>query len=347
MQPLNSVINISLAKYKLLLLVLFILIILFLFSSALCSGEPKKSSSINVFENLISINDLSKNNIIFKSTKYDPNNYEVVYHDLEADINAQNGIYKTQKNYYNVLNERGKMVSIPYYGNENPTLPVYNQPGSFIYGNSNYTPSYQDSVYLSKSTGFSTTRNLTPEYNYIGGFCQQYKGSEIELEQKCNAIPRDQCASTSCCVLLGGSKCVSGNEKGPYRKANYTDTTIRNKDYYYYKGKCYGRCDNSIRDDDSSSDDEDEKKHAKYSKDVEWKTYSTPEENLMLESSDQIFDESKSSDLDTPYLYSSTIGTRGSPWNNPAANITPPNAHDPNILTKKYELLKTSQLASK
>jgi hypothetical protein len=64
------------------------------------------------------------------------------------------------------------------------------------------------------------------------------------LEEKCNAVAPESCASTSCCVLLGGEKCVSGNENGPYMTANYTDYTLtaRNKDFYYYQGKCYGNC---------------------------------------------------------------------------------------------------------
>ncbi len=252
-------------------------------------------------ENYETIKDLRGNTIELKPMKYDPNNYDVVYHDIEADINKQSGIYKTQKNFYNVIDKDGKMTSIPYYGNENPTLPVYNKPGSFIYGTSNYTPTYKDTIYLNQTTGLSSTRNLTPEYNYIGGFCQQYKHSKIELEKKCNSISRDQCASTSCCVLLGGSKCVSGNNNGPYRKANYTDTTIRNKDYYYYNGKCYGNCDSSIRDDfsddESTSSRKVKKDSAAVSEGVKWKTYLTPEENNMLETIESSEDDPKSSNL--------------------------------------------------
>jgi hypothetical protein len=43
-------------------------------------------------------------------------------------------------------------------------------------------------------------------------------------------------------VLLGGSKCVSGNENGPSVKSNYSDILVRNKDSYMYMGKCYGNC---------------------------------------------------------------------------------------------------------
>jgi hypothetical protein len=48
--------------------------------------------------------------------------------------------------------------------------------------------------------------------------------------------------TTSCCVLLGSSKCVSGNENGPIMKANYSDVFIPNREYYYYNGRCFGNC---------------------------------------------------------------------------------------------------------
>lgn len=337
-----TVFNESITKYKIIIILFLILTIFYAFSVVLYKGKTT--------ENYDSINNLNENKIKLKSTKYDSNNYDVVYHDIEADLNTQSGIYKTQKNFYNVIDKNGKMISVPYYGNENPTLPIYNQPGSFIYGTSNYTPTYLDSIYLSKTTGVSTTRKLTPEYNYIGGFCQQYKHSKTELEQKCNALPRDQCASTSCCVLLGGSKCVSGNDKGPYRKANYTDRTIRNKDYYYYNSKCYGRCDSSIKND--LSDDENDKQHSIRKKKnnssekhkVSWETYLTPEENNLLEKDESSADDPRSSNLNNPYLYSKNVKKKRSPWKNPSVLISPSNAFEEKILTNKNEVLQGKKI---
>jgi hypothetical protein len=74
------------------------------------------------------------------------------------------------------------------------------------------------------------------------GFCEENKASPFVLEEKCNALKPDTCGSTSCCVLLGGAKCVSGNISGPYMKQNYGDVFVRNKDYYTHMGKCYGNC---------------------------------------------------------------------------------------------------------
>ena len=68
------------------------------------------------------------------------------------------------------------------------------------------------------------------------------KSNDKISKEECGKLEKDACASTSCCVLLGGSRCVGGNEKGPTMKANYGDITIINRDHYFYKGKCYGNC---------------------------------------------------------------------------------------------------------
>lgn len=78
--------------------------------------------------------------------------------------------------------------------------------------------------------------------NYPGGFCNQYKDNKGAIEEKCAALDTNTCASTSCCVLIGGQKCVAGNENGPTNSANYSDYNLRNRDFYYYNGKCYGNC---------------------------------------------------------------------------------------------------------
>jgi hypothetical protein len=79
--------------------------------------------------------------------------------------------------------------------------------------------------------------------NDVGeGFCKFHKTNIERLEQECNKLDNDTCAATSCCLLLGGQKCVAGNENGAKMTANYGDPTIVNREYYYYMGKCYGNC---------------------------------------------------------------------------------------------------------
>lgn len=119
---------------------------------------------------------------------------------------------------------------------------IYYEPGSFKFGASTYVPNYADSIYLSKTTGEVNTGKYMDTTSTLGGQCEYYKESPIKLEEVCNATRPDKCASMSCCVLLGGSKCVAGNESGPIMKSNFADIFVKNRDFYYYNGKCYGNC---------------------------------------------------------------------------------------------------------
>lgn len=142
---------------------------------------------------------------------------------------------------YYFFDKDGNLVYSDVSGS-NVAPVIYYVPGSYKYGASNYVPNYEDSVYMSRTTRQST---VTPVFNtssILGGFCAQHKGDNLKLEEKCNALDVAACASTSCCVLLGGQKCVTGSERGPTNPANYSDFTVVNKDVYYYQGKCYGNC---------------------------------------------------------------------------------------------------------
>ena len=117
--------------------------------------------------------------------------------------------------------------------------PLYYEPGTVKYGGMGYVPSYEQMAY-NNDFKFKTTPN-TVISGQNEGFC---KDADMfgEVEQKCNSLPMDVCATTSCCVLVGGEKCVHGNENGPKQKSIYSDTSIKNRDVYYYQGKCYGNC---------------------------------------------------------------------------------------------------------
>ena len=119
---------------------------------------------------------------------------------------------------------------------------TYHVPGSYPFGSINYVPKYADSIFLSKSTGLSTVTTLPKNAQMKGGFCNYYKNNPDKIEEYCKKTDVNKCASTNCCTLLGGSTCVAGNENGPTNKAHYNNIYIRNKDYYYYQGKCYGNC---------------------------------------------------------------------------------------------------------
>ncbi len=135
----------------------------------------------------------------------------------------------------------GQMVALKPTGDLGAG-PTYYQPGSYKFGSATYVPSYEDSVYLSKTTGQSSTSSYLDPATMMGGACSYYKDQPEKLEEMCLAIDKNNCGAMSCCVLLGGSKCVSGSALGPHNKLNYGDITLRDKDYYYHDGKCYGNC---------------------------------------------------------------------------------------------------------
>ena len=175
-------------------------------------------------ETYVTMNGNIAGNSYVSSIRYDPNNYNTVFH---AEFPNQDSTLPPGKN--------SKLA-----GNI-----VYYQPGSYRYGASSYIPYYEDSVFLTRSN-----KSIVNAPTYIssatqGGFCSYYSTQPDLLEQKCNAIDNASCAATTCCVLLGGQKCVSGNQAGPTMKSNYSDFLIKNKDFYYYQGKCYGNCPSS------------------------------------------------------------------------------------------------------
>jgi hypothetical protein len=119
---------------------------------------------------------------------------------------------------------------------ENPALRDRGTSGA----GSDYraSPSYS---FYDNHTIINTT-NLKNTPGMLGGFCTQNAHSKIDIEKKCSTLGKDVCASTNCCVLLGNETCVAGNEHGPSYQDHYRNPLIRDRDYYYYKGKCHGNC---------------------------------------------------------------------------------------------------------
>lgn len=167
-----------------------------------------------------------------KGIKFNSNNYDVQYHETPEQLALDDPSI--------AIDASGKAYT---QSDTNPQgNTIYYEPGSYLFGASTYVPNYQDSVYLSKLTGESTVKPIVSPAQIASGFCSFYKNSPLKLEEACQATDVNSCSSTSCCVLLGGSKCVSGDAKGPYRRQNYSDVTIKNTDYYYFQGTCYGNC---------------------------------------------------------------------------------------------------------
>jgi len=162
---------------------------------------------------------------------YDPNNFINVNDPSNVQLN------------YNLLGE-GQTLNPKTVSNNN--IQQYNipgywyQPGSFAY-NSNFKEN-TDSIYNSSTTNTSLVSPITSAPYLQGGFCQQYVNDTIKKNAMCNSLPSNVCASTDCCVLLGGQTCVAGNEQGPLVESAYSNFLVQNRDMYYYKGKCYGNC---------------------------------------------------------------------------------------------------------
>lgn len=194
-----------------------------------------QSSNINISEetqNLI-------NKVEDAQADYTDNFYDTIqYRDSEEEIRARMTEDDTGVAY--VIDKDGKRVALEKAKTQPDQL--YHTVGSYPFGSANYVPKYDDAVYLSKLTGETTAATLEDTAAMKGGFCQQEANFPLKIDEKCSQVDKNQCASMSCCVLLGGSKCVAGNESGPTMSKYYSDSTIVNRDYYYYQGKCYGHC---------------------------------------------------------------------------------------------------------
>jgi hypothetical protein len=157
------------------------------------------------------------------NAKYDPSNYNIQYHESATDIKASNT---------DVIN--GVAAA--------PTSATYYDAKQMKYAPVNYVPNYEDTVYFSKLTGLGYQTPITNANYQLSGFCKYDRFFPEKIEQKCNALNVDTCATTSCCVLLGNNKCVAGDSNGPKLKSHYTDSDVTIKDKYFYLGRCYGNC---------------------------------------------------------------------------------------------------------
>ena len=170
---------------------------------------------------------------------YDASNLDTVYNEMPEAKTEQ--INNDELGKYYSFDADGKLVREENTDtNFSPVL--YYVPGAYKYGSSNYVPNYEDSVYLSRTTRLPQSTPVHNTASMLGGFCTQNKNDKFAIEEKCGALDLNTCASTSCCTLIGGQKCVGGNENGPTNPASYTDFALKNKDFYYYQGKCYGNC---------------------------------------------------------------------------------------------------------
>jgi hypothetical protein len=138
----------------------------------------------------------------------------------------------------------GNLVQVPYESIKG--MVSYYEPGNYQFdmNKNTYSPSKENTHFSSILTGETEYSQVSGTPSQMGGICKNYKNNPDLLEQACNSLDTEVCGATECCVLLGGSKCVSGDKKGPTMRSNYSDVLLKNKDFYYHKGECYGNCVN-------------------------------------------------------------------------------------------------------
>ena len=172
-------------------------------------------------------------------SNYHLDDLNVMYHDSLEDIQTQTGM-DPSANLVTVLDPSGHLIQIPISQTMNDT--TYYNENLLKYDPANYVPTYEDTIYFSKLTGLGYQTPIHGTDSQWGGFCSYNKNFPDKIEEKCGKLDNDTCATTSCCVLLGGAKCVAGDQNGPRNKATYNDPNIKRRDKYFFEGKCYGNC---------------------------------------------------------------------------------------------------------
>ena len=184
---------------------------------------------------------------VSKKVKSDSDNYKLK--SIDATCPLVTKVHK-EVNYY--LKNNYEIIMIGHKGHpevegtlgQDPTsnkMHLIDQPNR-RFKSSNFVPTYEDSVFLSRVTMLSNPKIVTNSPDESAGFCHFHKNNPLQIETKCRSLSKDICASTNCCVLLGGASCVAGDKNGPFMKSNYNSPSIKNTDHYYSDGKCYGNC---------------------------------------------------------------------------------------------------------
>jgi hypothetical protein len=128
------------------------------------------------------------------------------------------------------------------YAPYGPNTTTYYEPGTYTYDTPTFRPNQETGEYTSLSTGGSQVGIINTLPYDRNDICQLYASDPIGLENACKKLEKGACASTSCCILLGGEKCVRGDAYGPTLRNHYSDILVRRRDFHEYKGQCYGNC---------------------------------------------------------------------------------------------------------
>lgn len=129
-------------------LILIIVFLLFLCLAYQIYTIPSKETIINK-ENKSNVNEkkpISNNDSQKKKINY---KYDTTFHADIKDILKQTNAINLNTYKKTIVNENGKKVDL-ILSNTMGNF-IYNEPGKYKYGNSNFVPNYQESILLSKT----------------------------------------------------------------------------------------------------------------------------------------------------------------------------------------------------
>ena len=144
-------------------------------------------------------------------SKNNKNYRDINFHDTIDDIKAQTGDEI----------DASKLT--------NSTTHIINKNGR-RYKSTDFVPVYAESIYMSRLTDQTKVKKIDQKNP---GFCYLHRHNPLKIHEKCRSLNGEICASTTCCILLKNGKCVGESEKDK----------VKNTDYYYRDGKCYGNCE--------------------------------------------------------------------------------------------------------
>jgi hypothetical protein len=157
----------------------------------------------------------SYNSAVFENDK-------TIYNNQKNTLDPVEGDYELNDVANDIMNENNNKIDWRnvFVNNDSKIFAVIPNPSTSI-----------DELYGRK--GF-----LNSEFKE--DICTKYIGNMNAIDQKCRQLSATNCKIPDCCVLLNGTKCVSGDIHGP------TFLTENGKKvdqlYFYHKDKCYGHC---------------------------------------------------------------------------------------------------------
>lgn len=107
--------------------------------------NEREDISANVLNNPNYKLQLTGYNTSFNEHRYEPNNYDVQYHNENIE-----DLYNSSNKISVVKDPSGKLIYMKW--KDIPKHPTYLDPSAYVYGPSTYVPSYEDTVLLKYNT---------------------------------------------------------------------------------------------------------------------------------------------------------------------------------------------------